>query len=131
VKRYLGRRRRIESAALLLAGAAALVACSPTPRSALERGQELFQRKCSVCHTLTTRPAIGPGLAGLFDPGGPALPKGVDYGGKLPNGRLITEGAVAAWIDAGGRGQIGLMPPQNLTDQQIADVIAYLKTTHK
>jgi cytochrome c len=94
-------------------------------------GQTIFNQQCVACHTPTTRRSIGPGLAGMFEPGGPVLPDGVDYGGKLPNGEAITTDSVAAWIENGGRGEIGLMPPQNLSRQEIADVVAYIATLNK
>ncbi len=91
------------------------------------RGQQVFAR-CSPCHATTDEILVGPGMAGLFSASGPKLPDGVDYGGKLPNGQERTETNIAAWINEGGAFEIGLMPPQALTDQELADVIAYLRT---
>lgn len=72
---------------------------------------------------------VGPGLAGLFKPGGPKLPAGVDCQGNLPNGKPINEQNVAEWIKTGGIGKIGQMPAHTtLTPEQITDLIAYLKT---
>jgi cytochrome c len=62
----------------------------------------------------------------LFSASGPVLPDGVDYGGKLPNGKERTETNIAAWIREGGQGQ--MMIPTNLNDQQMADLMAYLRT---
>jgi cytochrome c len=125
---------------LLVSGLMIVVACgarSEPPQAIASvagnhaNGQTIFNQQCTACHTPTTQRSIGPGLAGMFEPGGPVLPEGVDYGGKLPNGEAITPEAVAAWIENGGRGEIGLMPPQNLTRQEIADVVAYLATLKK
>jgi mono/diheme cytochrome c family protein len=91
-------------------------------------GQATFEQRCAMCHATSDDFKIGPGLARLFDPGGPRLPAGVDYEGRLPNGAEITDAAVAEWIRSGGRGQIGQMPPRNLSNQEMAGVIAYLKT---
>ncbi len=96
-------------------------------RGDAERGARLFSA-CASCHATTTEQVVGPGLAGLFDPAGPVLPAGVNYGGKLPNGNERTEANIAAWIREGGMGQIGFMPPQRLNDQELADLIAYLRT---
>ena len=91
-------------------------------------GASLFRTRCSSCHATTSEMKIGPGLAGLFAPGGPTLPDGVDYGGRLPNGAEISDENVAAFIRVGGKGQIGNMPGFELTDQEIDALISYLKT---
>src|SRR6185369_15639498 len=69
-----------------------------------------------------------PGLGGLFAPGGPP---GAPYGEKLANGKPINETTIAEWIHIGGTGQIGTMPPMggmSLSDQDLADLVAFLKT---
>lgn len=105
------------------------------PAGDAAKGKAIFERGCASCHNINTQKLVGPGLAGLFDPGGPALPDGVDYGGKLANGKPITEQNVADWIKVGGQGKIGVMPAKgvatDITDKDIADVVAYLKTLKK
>lgn len=91
------------------------------------KGKVLFT-PCSSCHTTTTERLVGPGLAGLFSEDGPILPNGVDYNGKLPNGKERTESNIADWIRTGGQGQIGYMNPHTFDDQQMADLMAYLRT---
>lgn len=100
---------------------------SYSSRGDATRGQALFA-PCAACHTTTTDTLVGPGLAGLFSASGPTLPAGVDYGGMLPNGKERTETNIAAWIREGGQGKIGLMTPNVLDDQQMADLMAYLRT---
>lgn len=56
------------------------------------------------------------------------LPNGVDYNGLLPNGKERSEANIAEWICTGGTGRIGYMPTHNLTDQEMADLMAYLRT---
>jgi cytochrome c len=55
----------------------------------------------------------------------------VDYGGALPNGAPRTEENVAAFIRTTNQGQIGLMPGRALNDQQMADLLAYLRTLRR
>lgn len=91
-------------------------------------GERIFATRCAACHARGTAMGYGPGLAGLFTSGGPTLPDGIDYDGKLPNGAAITDANVAAWIRTGGKGQIGQMPGIPLSEQEMADLLAYLKT---
>ncbi|HEU4324232.1 MAG TPA: c-type cytochrome [Roseiflexaceae bacterium] len=98
------------------------------PGTAEDTGRRVFAAHCAHCHAAGAEHRIGPGLAGLFEPGGPALPAGIDYGGNLPNGAAITRASVAAWIRSGGQGQIGRMPGITLSDQEMSELIAYLAT---
>jgi cytochrome c len=93
-----------------------------------QRGQHVFKLHCAACHNTNNRMKVGPGLAGLFESGGPALPGGVDYGGKLPHGEDITPENVATWLRQGGRGRIGIMPPVGMamSDSETADLIEFL-----
>lgn len=104
---------------------------SRAPADPVEQGRRIFDDRCSFCHVTGTEQKIGPGLAGLFAPGGPELPAGVDYGGRLPNGAAISEANVAEWIREGGEGQIGQMPGIRLSEQDMDALIAYLKTLEK
>jgi len=106
---------------------AALADTSISAQGDATRGKDLFG-PCAACHTTNQEMLVGPGLAGLFSAKGPVLPKGVDYNGLLPNGKERSEANVAEWIRTGGTGRIGYMPPHNLTDQEMADLMAYLRT---
>jgi cytochrome c len=78
------------------------------------KGKEVFDQ-CSLCHDAeSTDKKVGPGLKGLFKRA------------TLKNGKKVTEENVRAFINAGGNG----MPSYAdlLTDDERADVIAYLKT---
>ena len=78
------------------------------------KGKEVFDQ-CGVCHNAdSAEKKIGPGLKGLFKRD------------KLVNGKPVNDANVRAKIDEGGNG----MPAYKdiLSDQEKADVIAYLKT---
>ncbi len=87
------------------------------------RGEALFTNSgCAGCHSTGSDQIVGPGLAGLFQGQGP-------YGENLPNGKPITDENVMEWIKVGGVGDIGQMPGNpTLTDEQLADLVAYLRT---
>lgn len=106
---------------------AALADTSLSSKGDPKRGKELFG-PCAACHTTSKEVLVGPGLAGLFSASGPVLPKGIDYNGMLPNGKERSEANIAEWIRTGGTGRIGYMPSHNLTDQEMADLLAYLRT---
>jgi len=106
---------------------AALRDTSISAKGDVQKGKEVFGQ-CTACHTTTKEVLVGPGLAGVLSPSGPSLPKGVDYKGRLPNGKERSEANIAEWIRVGGTGRIGYMPSHNLTDQQMADLMAYLRT---
>ena len=97
--------------ALLAAGATLAFAQKGTA----DKGKMVFEGNCSVCHNAdSTETKVGPGLKGLFKHD------------KLANGKPVNEANVRAKIEEGGNG----MPPYKdvLSDQERADVIAYLKT---
>ncbi len=106
---------------------AALTDTSISSKGDAQRGKELFT-PCAACHHTSNAMLVGPGLAGLFSAQGPVLPSGIDYNGLLPNGKERSEANIAQWIREGGSGRIGYMPPHNLTDEQMADLMAYLRT---
>lgn len=87
------------------------------------RGEALFTSAgCAGCHSIGSDQIVGPGLAGLVNGKGP-------YGTNLPNGKPINDANLIEWLKIGGVGKIGQMPGNNtLTDQELADIVAYLKT---
>lgn len=100
--------------------ATAVATPSPPARATGDaaRGQQVFQNSdCPSCHLTTNQKLIGPGLAGVTKQ--PAL----------PNGKPMTDANLAEWIKDGGAGQTGTMPSHpDLNAQQLADLVAYLKT---
>ncbi len=84
--------------------------------AAVARGKDVFQQKCSTCHYDTSdAKKIGPGLKGIGK-----------RGTFTVNNNKVTDETLKAWIENGD----SLMPPFKdvIDDNQIKDVIAYVKT---
>lgn len=80
-----------------------------------QHGQRIFSTTCAVCHKAdSTEPLNGPGLRGVFKK---------QY---LPSGLKVSDQQVRETILHGRKN----MPPLGglMDDQQINDLIAYLKT---
>jgi cytochrome c len=102
----------------VFASCAALVAAAVTAYPAAKpdtvKGKAVF-KQCATCHNADSdAKKMGPSLKGLFKKE------------KLVSGKRPTEVSVRAKIDEGGNG----MPQYKdmLSDQEKADLIAYLKT---
>ena len=94
--------------AIVMASSARAAAGDPA------KGKETFEQ-CGVCHNVDTdEKKMGPSLKGLYKKE------------KLKNGKPVTDANVKAIINAGGGG----MPAyaEMLSDDEKADVVAYLKT---
>jgi cytochrome c len=84
--------------------------------AAVARGKEIFDKKCGVCHYANSdQKKIGPGLKGISK-----------RGTFTVNNNKVTDETLKTWIENGD----SLMPPFKdvLDEQQIKDVIAYVKT---
>ena len=80
------------------------------------KGKEVFDQKCGVCHFADSdAKKIGPGLKGISK-----------RGTFTVNNNKFTDDSLKTWIENGD----SLMPPFKdvLDEQQIKDVIAYVKT---
>ena len=80
------------------------------------KGKDVFGQKCAMCHNADSdQTKIGPGLKGLFKRGTFSV-----------NNHKVTEDNLKTWIENGDT----RMPPfkDALDEQQIRDVIAYVKT---
>ena len=81
------------------------------------KGKEVFDQKCGICHFADSdAKKIGPGLKGLNKRGT----------FSVDNTKKVTDENLKTWIENGD----SLMPPFKdvLDEQQIKDVIAYVKT---
>jgi mono/diheme cytochrome c family protein len=101
-----------------LAAALAVAAAGPSTHAAdgdAAAGKKVFAENCIACHSATTNQrGGGPGLKDLYK------------NPKLPSGRAVSDANVRKQILKGGGGMPGF--EGSLTDAQIDDLIAYLKT---
>lgn len=87
-----------------------------TTKGSATKGKEVFDQKCGVCHFADSdAKKIGPGLKGISK-----------RGTFTVNNNKVTDDNLKTWIENGD----SLMPPFKdvLDEQQIKDVIAYVKT---
>jgi mono/diheme cytochrome c family protein len=83
------------------------------------KGKEIFQVSCSLCHEVSTKVKLGPGLEGIS--------KKAPH--KLSDGTEVADESAATLRKQIVKGA-GLMPPAGaaLSDKQVDDLIAYLRT---
>ncbi|HTW60498.1 MAG TPA: cytochrome c [Terracidiphilus sp.] len=103
------------AAALALAGCQSLPPSKPssewTPQET--RGAAVYQQNCARCHNATTtHPLNGPGL------------QAITKVRAMPSGAPPTDERLTAVILHGR----GMMPATPLDDQQLQDLLAYLRT---
>ena len=80
------------------------------------KGQDIFSSNCDVCHnTDSVEPKVGPGLKGLFKRA------------NLNNKKKVSDAAVMELINKGSPVGMPAFEDQ-LSEQERADVLAYLKT---
>ena len=82
--------------------------------AAVERGKEMFDKKCAICHYADNdQKKIGPGLKGVKE-------------GKLPSGKDTSHAAILKQIEDGGGG----MPVfrELLSKEQKDDIAAFVMT---
>ncbi|RMG69144.1 MAG: cytochrome c oxidase subunit II [Calditrichaeota bacterium] len=93
-----------------------------------ERGKRIVQGKgaCTACHSLDGSRLVGPSFKGLFGRKETVLVDGKEQEVVVDEAYVIEsiKNPSAKVV----KGYQPLMPPQQLTDQEIRDVIAYLKT---
>lgn len=80
------------------------------------KGKAVFDEKCGICHFADNdAKKIGPGLKGLYKRGTFSV-----------NNNKVSDDSLKTWIENGD----SLMPPFKdvLDEQQIKDVVAYVKT---
>lgn len=85
----------------------------PTEAADIERGQKIYEKNCVICHFGTSaEKKIGPGLKGMMKRD------------RFLNGWKANNENMRRWIVNGGKN----MPPSRLNNEQIRELIAYVKT---
>jgi len=90
------------------------------PLSTEQSGKEIYKKYCLTCHQ-----SNGTGVPGMFPPLGPG-----SWTGKNPTDliALILKG-LNGEIEVDGERYKNNMPPQlNITDQELADVLTFVRT---
>ena len=86
-----------------------------SPGGVASRGKVLYRSNCFICHyDISDKKKVGPGLKGLYSRG------------KYADGSKVDDASVWRWIDRGGKNMQGFR--NSLSDSEIRDLIAYLKT---
>lgn len=103
----------------LITASAGLLALSTAMFAAGDaaKGKDVFEQNCGVCHNAdSTEAKVGPGLKGLFKKA------------ALANKKKPSDATVLDFINKGSseKGMPGFA--DQLSDQEKADLIAYLKT---
>jgi mono/diheme cytochrome c family protein len=91
------------------------VSPAKAPSGSSTKGKALYKENCGICHyAANTSQKIGPGLKGIYKRG------------KFADGKKVDDASMKEWILKGGKD----MPSfeDALTEQQIQDLIAYLRT---
>ena len=130
-----GRRSRRRGAALVFAGLIALSGCGEGDATTggglaagslgaeAERGQRIaLESGCAACHGPSWQGGVGPALAGLA---GSTVT--LDDGTTIVADRDYLARAI---VDPNAEQKSGFamkMPPNQLTDQQVADVVSFLE----
>jgi cytochrome c len=118
MKRHLPVFTTLASTALLFACATLFDAASfgATKTGDAAKGKDTFSSNCEVCHnTDSTETKVGPGLKGVFKKA------------SLNNKKKVTDANVMELINKGS--PLGMPSFEDqLSDQERADVMAYLKT---
>jgi mono/diheme cytochrome c family protein len=113
------RRSRRSSLAALSLSLLALPALADGPAGSAQAGKEVFQQNCVICHGPKGK-GDGPAAAGL-----PAKPANFSERSSSEQRQLnvVTNGGAAEKLSP-------VMPPwgESLTEQQIRDVVAYVRT---
>ncbi len=94
--------------------------------TAAETGQEIFQSNCAACHTIGKGKLVGPDLAGVTARRDASWLKRQI---KEPD-RLIEEKDPIAMLLLQEADDVP-MPPPEISDEEVAAVIAFLKSTEQ
>ena len=104
-------------------------AAGPPARAASSAGAGLAvmkSKQCLICHTTTGQPLVGPSYKGIYGKKVTVMVKG------RPEVKTVNEKYLKFMITNPGvwvvKGYQADMPKIRLTDEQVDDIIAYIKT---
>jgi nitrite reductase (NO-forming)/hydroxylamine reductase len=92
--------------------------CGSSSSSNAAAGEEVFQQRCSACHTIGNGPLVGPDLAGVT----------TRHDAEWLHSWITDPGAFAKTDPVAGDLFTGKMPTLGLSSKEVDSVIAYLDT---
>ena len=92
--------------------------CGSSSSSNAAAGEEVFQQRCSACHTIGNGPLVGPDLAGVT----------TRHDAEWLHSWITDPGAFAKTDPVAGDLFTGKMPTLGLSSKEVDSVIAYLKS---
>ena len=96
------------------------------PREGVPSGAQLFQEKgCMVCHSIDGTPRVGPTLKGIFGKSVAVLSDGKERT-LVANEDYLRRSILEPNVDV-TKGFQPIMPPQRLTDQEMNEILNYIK----
>jgi nitrite reductase (NO-forming) len=96
------------------------VNAEPPGKATLTSGKQVFENLCAACHQ-----AKGQGIAGVFPP----LANSDFFKTHPKTAAQIVMGGRAGLITVNGQNYNSVMPPQELTDHEVAAVLNYVSTS--
>ncbi len=103
------------AAAILAGSTPAQKPGEKAPAADAAKGKTIYKESCAICHYPEAEAMkMAPGLKGIYKKG------------KYADGKKVDDASMRLWIEKGGP----KMPPfkETLSAQQIADLIAYIRT---
>jgi cytochrome c2 len=98
----------------------------PAGYNPVVQGQEIYEMKCMACHTMDGSPKVGPSFKGIFDRTETVLREGKEV--EVIIDEAYVRRAILSPAADLVKGYQNLMTQQNLSEDELQEIIAYLQT---